>query len=146
MLWNFFPFDLILWWPLKFLLNVIVFPLWIISFPFYEAWNLLPNSAGMLLWLVCTILFWPVLIFFIAFLSIFLTFTYFFTTSLPDLFVIVTTTVTSVGIIAGLTGGTFNFDKLGKNAWLHGNEVAETEDVPLSTKTWITRLSKIYNY
>ena len=120
MIWNFFPLDLILWWPIKAILNTVLFPLWIISFPFYELWNFLPNSAGMLLWVVCSVLFWPVLGFLLFLTGVFLTFTYLFTTSLPDLFVVVTTTVTSVGVIAGLTGGTFNFDKLGKNAWLNG--------------------------
>tara|TARA_B110000285_G_C14697826_1_gene412062 strand:- start:120 stop:485 length:366 start_codon:yes stop_codon:yes gene_type:complete len=120
MLWNFFPFDLVLWWPLKAGLNLLLFPFWIISIPFYEFWNLLPNTAGMLLWVVCSVLFWPILFFFFFLLGIFLAFTYFFTTSLPDLFVVTSTTVFTIILIAGLTGGTFNFDKLGEKAWLEG--------------------------
>ena len=145
MLWNFFPFDLVLWWPIKALLNAVLFPLWIISFPFYELWNFLPNSAWMLLWLVCSILFWPVLIFLIFLTTVFLTFTYFFTTSLPDLFVVVTTTVLTVGIIAGLTGGTFNFDKLGKNAWLHGSDDA-SKAADKGIGIWLCKISKNYNF
>ena len=121
-LWNFFPLDLILWWPLKALLNMLVFPVWILSVPFYEIWNFLPTSAGIVLWILCTALFPIVVVFFIFFSAVFLGFTYLFTTSLPDLFVVFTTSVTAAGVIAGLTGGTFNFEKLGENAWLEGGD------------------------
>ena len=82
----------------------------------------------MVLWLICSILFWPVLFFFCFFLTVFLGFTYLFTTSLPDLFVVTVTVLLTVGIIAGLTGGTFNFEKLGKSAWLEPELTPEEKE------------------
>ena len=37
--WNFFPLDFIIWWPVKFIMNVFTFYVWIPSIPFYEIWN-----------------------------------------------------------------------------------------------------------
>ena len=38
-IWNFFPLDFVIWWPVKFCMNVFFFYLWIPSIPFYEIWN-----------------------------------------------------------------------------------------------------------
>ena len=44
--------------------------------------------------------------------------TWLFCSSLPDLYWMTALLATLIGIIGGLTGGSFDFEKLGKDAWL----------------------------
>merc|ERR1711865_116391 len=50
--WNFFPFDWVIWWPVKALLNAFFFYLWIPSFPFYQIWNFFWYSALIFLYIL----------------------------------------------------------------------------------------------
>ena len=43
---------------------------------------------------------------------------YFYATALPDWLIYDVTGITTLSIISGLTGGSFDFNKLGVGAWL----------------------------
>ena len=46
--------DVIIWWPVKAVLNIIFLFLWIPSIPFYELWNFIPEGIMLLMWYVDT--------------------------------------------------------------------------------------------
>ena len=85
MIWNFFPFDFIVWAPVKWFLNLIGFTFWLPAFPFYEMWNVLPYLFMMGVWFlsflaVCLI---GGVLFTISGLWVFIV--YMYVTALPDI-------------------------------------------------------------
>ena len=113
-IWNFWPLSLVLWFVARAPLNFFLLPLWIISVPFYELWNFVPDSLSLAAYLGCLVAL-PTL--FVSLLvEIFLLFflPYVYLTALPDAFPV-------LGIftsLAVLTGGSFDFAKPGDDAVL----------------------------
>ena len=88
MVWNFWPFDLHVWWPLKFSMNLFLFPFWFPTIPFYETWNVLPTLGGMVFW-VFLIITLPLTFILFLFSGAFLVIqSWLYLSSLPDIFVI----------------------------------------------------------
>ena len=49
-IWNFWPFDLFVWFPFRLVLNGIFLIFWIPSTLIYPAWNAIPETLGIVLW------------------------------------------------------------------------------------------------
>ena len=54
--WNFWPLDILIWWPVKAVLNFFWLFFWIPSIPFYEVWNFIPEGIMLILWYIDTFL------------------------------------------------------------------------------------------
>ena len=121
MFWNFFPFDMFVWGFAKYIGNSFFF--W--AYPFVEplalAWNFIPDTSIFIIWLALDIviaLSGAIFLFDIIAMTIL---EYFYLTALPDWFIAFLISLlgfVAVGIIFGLTGGTFSFSNLGTGAWL----------------------------
>ena len=83
-IWNFWPMDLLVYWPIKASLNIVFFWMWIPSIPFYVVWNIIPESLMLLTWYIDTFLVvvFGQYVFWIGLASLVLG--YFYLTALPD--------------------------------------------------------------
>ena len=102
--WNFFPFVWVIWWPVKAVMNVTFFYLWIPAFPFYEIWNFFWYAGLIFLYflsfltvcgtaevLLLDVLLWTFL-------------TYLYSTALPDVLTFSVLGSITAGIWTGITG------------------------------------------
>ena len=85
MIWNFFPFDFIIWGPIKWTLNVLGFFFWLPAWPFYEMWNVIPYTFMMGLWFISflAVCILGALLFTMSAVWVFIV--YMYVTALPDL-------------------------------------------------------------
>ena len=121
-IWNFWPLSLLLWFVARAPLNIAFLPLWIISVPFYEVWNFIPDTLSLAAYFGCLVAL-PTL-FVLLLVEIFLLFfiPYVYLTALPDAFPVLVICST----IAVLTGGSFDFAKPGEDAVLPPSAEWET--------------------
>ena len=114
-LWNFWPLDLFFWWPLKVALNFLFFPFWFPTIPFYETWNLLPTIGGLFFWFFLVVSLPPTLFLFVVSGAFLFLQSWFYFTSLPDLFVIFVGLIiggAATGILYGMTGFKFTIPEM----------------------------------
>ena len=117
-IWNFWPFNSLFWAIFKVPANGILFFFWIFSVPFYYVWNFIPDTIGFTMWFISFNILTPSFGLMLFFGGSFWLLTWLFCSSLPDLYWGTALLATLIGIIGGLTGGSFDFEKLGKDAWL----------------------------
>ena len=105
-LWNYYPFDLLTPWTLRYPINLFFFPFWLLSFPFSITWNSLFENTSILLWILDCFAFVAICI--TMFFQLFLIFLlpYLYLTSVPDLFLITIV----ISILAVISDGTFVFE------------------------------------
>ena len=129
MFWNFFPFDMFVWGYLKYILNNIFFWAYPLVEPFAIAWNFIPDTSIFIVWLAVDLIILisgSICIFDLTGMTLL---SYFYFSALPNEFIEFMTIVLggiAAGIIYGLTGGTWDFDKLGVGAWLTSTTTTTT--------------------
>tara|TARA_B110001450_G_C17217690_1_gene318054 strand:- start:82 stop:507 length:426 start_codon:yes stop_codon:yes gene_type:complete len=119
--WNFFPFDMFVWGYLKYILNNVFW--W--AYPFFEpfalAWNFIPDTSIFIVWLAVTLVIFTSGLICLFDLIMMTILEYFYFTALPNEFwefIIIVLGLIAVGVIYGLTGGSYDFNKLATGAWL----------------------------
>ena len=133
MIWNFWPLDLVLWFPLKTSLNIIFFWAYPFFFPFFTVWNFIPSWAGIIAW--CTLaasLFFAGTVFFST-IWLWTTITYLYLTAWPDIFIAFVLLLFIGGLIFGiseLTGNTFSLTELGKASLLLTKAMKTADGIP----------------
>ena len=106
------------WSFVKYFGNSLLFWLYPIVEPFAIIWNFIPDTSIFILWLAVDLIIavsGAIMLFDIVVMSIL---AYFYITALPDWFILEVGGTTAVSVIYGLTGGSFDFNKLGTGAWL----------------------------
>ena len=120
-IWNFWPFEWFVWWPVKAVLNLFTLPFYLLLLGPQQLWNFVPDIYGMLLWLMI-LLGIPLTILAIIFCGLYIAFfTYIYVTSIPEI-VIIDFLVVLGGGIAGflylLTEYSFDWETMPSSAWL----------------------------
>ena len=133
MIWNFWPFDLILWFPLKFSLNSVFFWAYPFFLPFFTIWNFIPQWAGIIAWCTLASSFFLSGLVFFSTIWLWTTLTYLYVTAWPDIFVLFGLALFIGGVVYAiyeLTGGTFSLTELGKASLLLTKELKTKEGIP----------------
>ena len=119
--WNFFPFDMFIWGFLKYILNNIFFWAYPITEPFALVWNFIPDTSIFIVWLAVTLVIVTSGLICVFDIIAMTALEYFYFSALPNEFIeflLIVGGLIAVGVIYGLTGGSFNFEKLAAGAWL----------------------------
>ena len=102
-------------------LNYICILLYVPLFIPFQIFNFLGNSVSVLLWVALGVLTFALIcvevLFVFTWIAIFITYLW----SAPDnwlMWTALAVAATVVGLIDGLTGGTFDFEKLGEKSWI----------------------------
>ena len=121
MFWNFFPFDMFTLGFAKYTGNTFFFWAYPVVEPLAIVWNFIPETSIFIIWLALDIVIAVSGAIFLFDLIVMTILEYFYISALPDWFIawlIAVAGFVAIGIIGGLTGGTFSFTNLGTSAWL----------------------------
>ena len=130
--WDFWPFNLLIWWPIRAVLNLIFFWAWPFVLPFYTVWNFIPTTAGIIAWFTLGFSLLVSSIVFFSTVWLWITITYLYITAQPDIFIMFELLIfisILIYIISGLTGDTFSFIEIGKSSWLVTKEMKNAEGI-----------------